>query len=154
MPLPLWSFTHKYRSRRHEDNFSSHSLRYLWVNDLKRQWHFWAWPLYILFKCDVRHGLHCLVLTDNLFKFTNRKTYLVNQRWRHTTCLQHPCYDVGCYLCCKQFGPRSGSTKCRSWSKSKPFNTLIVFLKEFFEKKKNWRKSVDGNKSMKMFPVF
>ena len=25
--------------------------------------------------------------------------YLVNQRWHHTTCLQLPCYDVGCYPC-------------------------------------------------------
>ena len=65
---------------------------------LWRQRHFWAWPLYILFKCDVRRRLHCLVLTDtNLYKFTIGKTYLVNRRWRHTTCLQHPCYDVGCY---------------------------------------------------------
>ena len=30
---------------------------------LQRQRHFWAWPLYILFQCDVRHRLHCLVLT-------------------------------------------------------------------------------------------
>ena len=35
---------------------------------------------------------------------------------------------------CKQFGPRSGPTECRSWSGSKLFDTLIVFLKEFFEK--------------------
>ena len=34
---------------------------------------------------------------------------------------------------CKQFGPRSGQT-CQSWSGSKPFDTLIVFQKEFFEK--------------------
>ena len=35
---------------------------------------------------------------------------------------------------CKQFGPRSGATKCRAWSGSKLFDTLMVFLKEFFEK--------------------
>ena len=35
---------------------------------------------------------------------------------------------------CKQFGPRSGMTECRSWSGSKLFDTLIVFLKEIFEK--------------------
>ena len=31
------TFTHKYmyRSGRHEDTFSSHPLRYLWVNDYK-----------------------------------------------------------------------------------------------------------------------
>ena len=35
---------------------------------------------------------------------------------------------------CKQFGPRSGPTKCRAWSGSKQFDTLMVFPKEFFEK--------------------
>ena len=35
---------------------------------------------------------------------------------------------------CKQFGPRSGPTECRSWSGSKPFDTLIVFLKECIKK--------------------
>ena len=85
----------------YEDNFSSHPLRCLRVNDYKGNGisgvgH----SLYILFKCDARHCLHCLVLTDtNLYKFTKGKTYLVNQRWRHTTCLQHPCYDIGCYQC-------------------------------------------------------
>ena len=34
---------------------------------------------------------------------------------------------------CKQFGPRSGLTKCRAWSGSKLFDPLMVFLKEFFE---------------------
>ena len=65
---------------------------------LQRQRHIGAWPLYILFKCDVRHRLHCFVCTDtHLFNFTKGKTDHVNQRWRRTTCLQHQCYDVGCY---------------------------------------------------------
>ena len=65
---------------------------------LQRQRHIGAWPLYILFKCDVRHRMHCFVCTDtHLFNFTKGKTDLVNQRWRRTTCLQHQCYDVGCY---------------------------------------------------------
>ena len=34
----------------------------------------------------------------------------------------------------KQFGPRSGPTKCRSWSGFKPFETLMVFLKQYFKK--------------------
>ena len=25
------------------------------------------------------------------------KSYLVNQRWRWSTCLRHQCYDIGCY---------------------------------------------------------
>ena len=42
--------------------------------------------------------MYCLVLTDTiLYIFTKGKTYLVNQTRRHTKCLQHPCYDVGCY---------------------------------------------------------
>ena len=65
---------------------------------LQRQRHIGAWPLYILFKCDVRHRLHCFVCTDtHLFNFTKGKTDLVNQRWRRPTCLKHQCYDVGCY---------------------------------------------------------
>ena len=35
---------------------------------------------------------------------------------------------------CKQFGLRSGPTQCRSWSRSKLFDSLIVFLKEFLKK--------------------
>ena len=34
---------------------------------------------------------------------------------------------------CKQFRPRSGPTECWSWSGSKLLDTLIVFVKEFFE---------------------
>ena len=35
---------------------------------------------------------------------------------------------------CKQFGPRSGGTKCWAWSGSNLLDTEMVFLKEFFEK--------------------
>ena len=35
---------------------------------------------------------------------------------------------------CKQFGPRPGPTKCRACSGSKLFDTLMVFLKDFFKK--------------------
>ena len=68
-------------------------LRYLWVNDYKGNSisgrdHYMFGP----------HHLHCLDLTDTyLYNYTKGKTYRVNQRWRHTTWLQHPCYDVGCY---------------------------------------------------------
>ena len=34
----------------------------------------------------------------------------------------------------KQFGPRSGATKCQALSGSKLFDTLMVFLKQFFKK--------------------
>ena len=67
---------------------------------LQRQQHFWAYSLYVRSEWDARHCLHCLVLTDIcLYNFTKGKTYRVNQTWRHTACLQHPCYDVGCYPC-------------------------------------------------------
>ena len=35
---------------------------------------------------------------------------------------------------CKQFETRLGPTQCRAWSGSKLFATLMVLLKEFFEK--------------------
>ena len=35
---------------------------------------------------------------------------------------------------CQQFGPRSGPMKCQARSGSKLFDTLILFLKEFWEK--------------------
>ena len=34
---------------------------------------------------------------------------------------------------CKQFGPRSGPTKCRARSGSKLFDFMLLFLKEFLE---------------------
>ena len=37
-------------------------------------------------------------------------------------------------LICKHFRPRPRLTQWRSWSGSKPYDTLILFLKEFFEK--------------------
>ena len=45
---------------------------------------------------------------------------------------------------CNQFGPRSGQTQCLAWSGFKPFDTLIVFLKEFF-----WKKSQQTTKYFK-----
>ena len=40
---------------------------------------------------------------------------------------------------CKHFGPRSGLTECRSSSRFKQFDTLIVFLKEILEKSIAWK---------------
>ena len=34
---------------------------------------------------------------------------------------------------CKQFGPRSGLTRCQAWSGSNLFDSQILFLKEFLE---------------------
>ena len=38
------------------------------------------------------------------------------------------------YDLCEQYGPRSGPTECRSLSGANPLDTLIVVLKEYFEK--------------------
>ena len=54
---------------------------------------------------------------------------------------------------CKQFGPRSGPIESRPWSRSKQFDSLIVFMKEFFEKVNFEKKSVNDNKSMKNYPA-
>ena len=47
---------------------------------------------------------------------------------------------------CKELGPRSGQTKCWSWSGSILFDTLIVFLKFFSS---FWKKSADDKKIVK-----
>ena len=96
MPLPLYSFTNKYRSGRRED-FSSHTLRYWWVNYYKGN----CISGHEHYTCISMLGTPALLSFDRHFSYnvTKGKTYLVNQRWRHTTCLQHPFYDVGCYPC-------------------------------------------------------
>ena len=53
---------------------------------------------------------------------------------------------------CKQFGTRSGLTKCRAWSGSKLFDSLVlVFLEEFFEKVDFEKKSADVKKAWKIY---
>ena len=52
---------------------------------------------------------------------------------------------------CKQFGPRSGLTKCQAWSGSKLFDTVVALLKEFFEKV-DFEKTADDKKSMQNYP--
>ena len=65
---------------------------------LQRQGRFWAWQLYVLFKSDGRHRMHCLVFTDtDLYSLTKGKSYLAKQKWRRSTCLRDQCYDVGCH---------------------------------------------------------
>ena len=53
---------------------------------------------------------------------------------------------------CKQFGPRSGRTKRQAWSASNLFDTLIVFLKELFEKVNFEKKNSRQQKMGKKFP--
>ena len=43
-------------------------------------------------------------------------------------------FSVSADNLCKQFGPRSGPTFCLAWFGFKLFDTLMVFLKEFFNK--------------------
>ena len=55
-------------------------------------------------------------------------------------CYLQQLFVIGAFLVlsadnlCKQFVPRSGPTERRAWSGSKLFDTLMLFLKEFFEK--------------------
>ena len=44
---------------------------------------------------------------------------------------------------CKQFGPTSGPTNSQAGSRSKLFDTLVVFLKEFCQKRLFWNKTAD-----------
>ena len=51
-----------------------------------------------------------------------------------------------------QFGPRSELTKCQTGSESKLFDTLMIFLKEFFETV-DFEKNQQTTKSMNNYPV-
>ena len=53
---------------------------------------------------------------------------------------------------CKQFGPRSGPTKRRACSGSKLYDTLMVFLKEFFKKIVDFGKKQQTSKKHAKFP--
>ena len=54
---------------------------------------------------------------------------------------------------CKQFGPRSGPTKCRAWSGSNLFDILIVLQKEFFENVNFEKKISRRQKCMQNYPA-
>ena len=53
---------------------------------------------------------------------------------------------------CKQFRTRSGPTKRQAQSGSKLFDTLMVFLKEFFEKVDFEKKQQTTKKKREKFP--
>ena len=67
------------------------------------------------------------------------KTTKVHEQKRVQTTIHLSAYFNSCLLVssaaslCKQFGPRSGPTKCRTWFRSTLFDTDDT-LKEFFEK--------------------
>ena len=50
----------------------------------------------------------------------------------------------------KQFGPRSGPIECWSWSGSKMFGTLKVFLKEIFFENWLWKNSANSKKHVNL----
>ena len=52
----------------------------------------------------------------------------------------------------KQFGPISGPTERHSSFGSKPFDTLVVFLKAFLKKSILKKKSADDNKANRLNP--
>ena len=53
----------------------------------------------------------------------------------------------------KQFVPRSALTECQSWSGFRPFDILMMFLKEFFENVNFEKKSADDNISIENYPA-
>ena len=58
---------------------------------------------------------------------------------------------------CKQFGPRSGSTKRQAWSESKLLDTLPIFTKEFFRKTTtNWfcKKNISRRQNQDKLPLW
>ena len=57
---------------------------------------------------------------------------LITHGWSHSLTLHLLVSSADNF--CKQFGPGSGPTKRWAWSGSKLYDTLIIFLKEFFEK--------------------
>ena len=46
---------------------------------------------------------------------------------------------------CKQFGPGSGLTKCQAQSGSNQFDTLMIFLIDFFQNKIKFKKKKNEN---------
>ena len=86
-------------------------------------------------KTQTRSRTNCLLSTANYLLMTNKLGPKINRKItfkiQHLT-LYLPVSSIDNLY--KQFGPRSGPTKCQARSESKLFDTLMVFLKEFFEK--------------------
>ena len=108
-------------------------------------------------KCDKINNVK-LFLTVYHSAYCRKFLMLSNQTQRYkSTCIRITyCLLVpSAYNICKQFGPRSHPTKCRAWSGSKLFDTLTVFLNEFFEKVDFKKKLADNKlkKACKNYPV-
>ena len=89
----------------------------------------------------------------NIYSYGKIGTLHPNFHNRSTSCFITHCLLVSsAHHLCKQFWYRSGPTKCRAWSVSKLFDTLMVFLKEFF-KNVNVEKISRRQKIMKNFPA-
>ena len=71
-------------------------------------------------------GLHCLLkYWLRCFCLQRFKDYFQNI----LLVLMFNSFLASCdFYCCKQFGPSSGPSESESWSGSKLFDTLIVFL--------------------------
>ena len=97
-----------------------------------------------MYAADVKSGhFQCKkIIVDKMLKgYTLKMFQFQIGKFHHlllylTLCLLVSSADI----LCKQFGPRPGPTECRTWSGYRLFHTLMVFLKEFFEK-------VDFNKN-------
>ena len=81
----------------------------------------------------------------NLIYLSHIVLTFFGQRNTITLCLLVPSADTFC----KELGTRSGPTKCWAWSGSKLFDTLMIFLKEFFKNINFEKKSADDKKARK-----
>ena len=66
---------------------------------------------------------------DDGTTYTTSKAYMLHVFSIVRHCVERQLNLSSAYNLCKLSGPRSGLTECRSWSGSKLFDTMIVFLK-------------------------
>ena len=82
----------------------------------------------------------------NSFLFTWEPFHLVGMN----TILTHYLLVWSTDNICIRFRSRSGTTKCRAWSGAKLFDTLMVFLKYFFQNV--WKRSAYDKKKYAKLP--
>ena len=107
------------------------------------QWLNLIWHQFIY---KVTNKVYCFIWISYRLFIWNSKPYL-------TLCLL-VAISVFCWYFCKQFGSRSGLTKCQTWSGYKLYVTLMVYQKKKLKKKrKDFWKYQQSTKSMKKFPA-
>ena len=94
-------------------------------------WYF-VWTWHTQAKLIKKESRHSYISLENLRKNKSNRKLVTLRSWLWLS--SFPAIVLSADNLGKQFGPRSGPTKRRSWSGSNLFDTLTVFLKEFFEK--------------------